>query len=335
MKSKLLILLAIIFCSLQISTVNAQYVVKGKATKDKDGSVVETGTAVGYVVDRRTKEPVQVGTGAVLNGIFSFVTTTYDSTFVAIFPNSELQDYVPTWNGNAQEWERDVAIFPNTNPLDIRVACTEASAFRPTGNSNGTDNNNATLKGRIKYNGSLEGAAVYAKKSNGKYYGYCISDADGNYTFLDLPNGQYQIIVSKIGYGSVTKPISMNGNDITMDIKVDKNFRLIGSGSNRPLSFETQIEMKNSNGNVIKLDQNFPNPFNPSTKISFEIANSSETSLKIFDMTGKMVAELVNGYLQPGTYSIDFNAINFPSGMYFYKLKANSVVLTKKMLLVK
>ena len=83
------------------------------------------------------------------------------------------------------------------------------------------------------------------------------------------------------------------------------------------------------------LFQNYPNPFNPSTKISFQLSDVSFSSLKIFDITGKEVATLVNEKLAPGTYSVDWNAAQFPSGVYFYKLEAGNFVNSKKMLLIK
>ncbi len=88
-----------------------------------------------------------------------------------------------------------------------------------------------------------------------------------------------------------------------------------------------------------KLYQNYPNPFNPETKIKFDVAgsstNASNIKLKVFDITGKQVAELVNENLQPGTYEVDFNASGIASGIYFYSLEAQSFSVTKKMLIIK
>jgi hypothetical protein len=64
-------------------------------------------------------------------------------------------------------------------------------------------------------------------------------------------------------------------------------------------------------------------------------AGSVLTSLKIFNITGKEIATLVNEPLQPGTYEVTFNASQFPSGIYFYRLNAGDYVETKKMILLK
>jgi Secretion system C-terminal sorting domain len=83
------------------------------------------------------------------------------------------------------------------------------------------------------------------------------------------------------------------------------------------------------------LSQNYPNPFNPSTKINYDLPFDSKVSIKVFDMSGKEVATLVNDTKTAGYYSINFNASNFGSGVYFYTITADNFTSTKKMMLVK
>ena len=83
------------------------------------------------------------------------------------------------------------------------------------------------------------------------------------------------------------------------------------------------------------LSQNFPNPFNPSTIINYQLPKDSRVTIKIYDILGKDITTLVNDYKSAGRYSVEFNAENLPSGIYFYELKANDFVTSKKMLLVK
>jgi len=83
------------------------------------------------------------------------------------------------------------------------------------------------------------------------------------------------------------------------------------------------------------LSQNYPNPFNPSTLISFGIPKSENVSLKVYDALGREVSNLLNSNLKAGNYKVDFNGSNLTSGIYFYKLTAGSVIMSKKMLLVK
>jgi len=83
------------------------------------------------------------------------------------------------------------------------------------------------------------------------------------------------------------------------------------------------------------LMQNYPNPFNPETKINFSVPQKSFAELKVFDALGREIAVLLNEEVNAGTYNISFNAVKYPSGVYFYRLSAGSFTETKKMVLVK
>ena len=84
------------------------------------------------------------------------------------------------------------------------------------------------------------------------------------------------------------------------------------------------------------LKQNYPNPFNPTTNINFSIPKNQNVSLKVYDMMGKEVANLVNNeFLKAGEYIADFNAANLSSGVYYYALKTDEFTSTKSMLLIK
>ncbi len=89
------------------------------------------------------------------------------------------------------------------------------------------------------------------------------------------------------------------------------------------------------------LYNNFPNPFNPTTKIEFSLLNKSQVTLKIYNLLGKEIATLVNGEVESGLHSIDFNATSLSSGVYFYKIDVissngkNLFSETKKMILLK
>ena len=88
-----------------------------------------------------------------------------------------------------------------------------------------------------------------------------------------------------------------------------------------------------------RLFQNFPNPFNPVTNIGFRISGFGFVTLKIFDITGREISELINKELKPGEYNIDWNASGYSSGVYFYKLTVNSgkevFTETRKMIMIK
>ncbi len=83
------------------------------------------------------------------------------------------------------------------------------------------------------------------------------------------------------------------------------------------------------------LSQNYPNPFNPVTSINYAIPKQSLVSLKIYDILGREITTLVNEVKNPGYYTVDFNASNFGSGVYFYKITSNDFTDIKRMILIK
>ena len=83
------------------------------------------------------------------------------------------------------------------------------------------------------------------------------------------------------------------------------------------------------------LNQNYPNPFNPVTMIKFSIAKESEVSLNVYDLSGRLIKNIVNTRLNAGSYEYMFNGSNLSSGIYFYKLETGSFTDVKKMILVK
>lgn len=86
---------------------------------------------------------------------------------------------------------------------------------------------------------------------------------------------------------------------------------------------------------VYSLSQNFPNPFNPVTSISYTIPKDGFVTLKIYNVLGSEVAELINTFKTAGKYDVSFNAENLPSGIYYYRLESGSFVETRKMILLK
>lgn len=98
----------------------------------------------------------------------------------------------------------------------------------------------------------------------------------------------------------------------------------------------TSISYEPSLVNNFELKQNYPNPFNPSTTIEFTVKNNkASVKLFVYDMSGKVVSELVNQTLEQGNYTVKFDAKNLSSGIYYYKLTAENHSEVKKMMLVK
>ena len=101
-----------------------------------------------------------------------------------------------------------------------------------------------------------------------------------------------------------------------------------------------------STGNILneipdgfKLSQNYPNPFNPVTNISFSLPADANVKILIYDVSGKMISELLNKKMPGGKHTVNFNGNELSTGTYFYRLSANSsagiFTETKKMILIK
>jgi len=188
---------------------------------------------------------------------------------------------------------------------------------------------------RIIINGRVEfghgGSFIYRSltqldSSSGVITSVLINGTDvvhNNSFFLDLTLALLGTALNNSGDNS---PAIVNGN---------------GFSSESFYSHENQTNsIEASNGDELlpmsfQLFQNYPNPFNPKTIINYELRITSYVSLKVYDGLGKEVETLVNKELNPGSYEVDFDGGNYPSGIYFYTLTAGDYKETKQMLLIK
>jgi hypothetical protein len=121
---------------------------------------------------------------------------------------------------------------------------------------------------------------------------------------------------------------------VWMDYRDSNDFEIYFKRN--PTGEPTDVRASNNNiPNDYYLFQNYPNPFNPVTNIGYRISNSEFVSLKIYDVLGREVATLINEEKAAGNYEVIFNAKNYPSGIYFYKINSGNFTDTKKMLLIK
>ncbi len=140
----------------------------------------------------------------------------------------------------------------------------------------------------------------------GRISGIGNSTAVNNYSFTDIPN------TSGIIYYRL-KQIDFNGE----------------------YSYSNVIEVYFNHQINYSLNQNFPNPFNPSTSIKYSIAEEGLVTIKVFNSLGCEITSLINEIKSPGNYSIEFTGKDLPSGLYFYKIETKSFSQVKKMMLVK
>jgi len=125
--------------------------------------------------------------------------------------------------------------------------------------------------------------------------------------------------------------VKINGTVNTGALYLD-NIRVKYPESTTPVGVEAEI----SSPSDFHLSQNYPNPFNPATVISFNIPESSElVHLRVYDILGREAAVLLNGEMNAGFHKVEWNASDFPSGIYFYRIDAGKYSETKKMMLLK
>ena len=138
---------------------------------------------------------------------------------------------------------------------------------------------------------------------------------DGNFETL-LDRGATPIVGIETDFDGDTR------NAITPDIGADE-FTIVGVEDEETLPTEFALE------------QNFPNPFNPTTTIGFGVQTKSNVKITILNAIGEEVAMVLNEERESGYHQVEFNAGTLPSGVYFYQLKAGEFVQTKKMILIK
>lgn len=166
-----------------------------------------------------------------------------------------------------------------------------------------------------------------------------------------LPQTDWTTIGFVFGSGNSNSPKSYYFEDSTdlqqaiyhYRLKQIDNDGVFKHSDSIEISTIVKIESEPQSLPGFSLEQNFPNPFNPTTVISWQLAVESLVTLKIFDVLGKEVATLINEERSPGRYAIKFDATNnlqlttnsLPSGVYFYQLRTEKFVETKKFILTK
>lgn len=138
------------------------------------------------------------------------------------------------------------------------------------------------------------------------------------------------------GSGTINTPAEYSFTDINL-VSGKYNYRL------KQIDFNGNFDYFNLSGeinvgipNKYELKQNYPNPFNPVTNINFNLPEDSKITLQVFDISGRLLATLINNEtLNAGFYSKKFNGSDFSSGVYFYRIQSESFTSTKKMSLIK
>lgn len=261
-----------------------------------------------------------------------------------------------------QQWVKRYSGSGNSSDIAYSIAVDILGYVYVTGQSffSGTGPDYYT----IKY--SSTGVQQWARRYNGTgngidiAYSITLDDARNAYITGVVFNGGASTDYCTIKYNpsgvqqwvqSYNSPA--NSNDQACGIAVDNSGNVFVTGSSYgngtyadycTIKYHEPIGIKQISSVIPKsfeLSQNYPNPFNPITKIKFDLPPLTKggqggfLKLVIYDILGREVANLVNQQLKPGSYEIEWDGINYPSGVYLYKLTAGDFTNTKKMVLIK
>jgi len=168
------------------------------------------------------------------------------------------------------------------------------------------------------------------KKLSGVYKSF-VSDSNGTATRITIRKSKLDSLAAEFGMTSDSVICAWAGTGYVGNDSVTSDVRLITLRS-------TTVGV-NTISSIVpaehKLYTNYPNPFNPATKIKFEIPKDEFVKITVYDLSGKAVSYLVNERLQAGVYETDFDGARLASGTYFYKIETNNFVETRKMVLLK
>jgi hypothetical protein len=161
------------------------------------------------------------------------------------------------------------------------------------------------------------------EKNSEPYYNYGQID----YSYLTSQKQHFEYEFSMEYANDLDARVVFNCGQSDVDVYLDNvSFKEV---------IESDVADRESVPVEFKLDYNSPNPFNPSTEISFTLPKNEKATLKIYDLLGREVRTLVNGYKKAGSYHVTFDGSNLPSGIYLYKLETPSFLKIHKMILMK
>jgi hypothetical protein len=305
---------------------NSNFMITG-CVKYKDNSLpVEGGYIKAVKLDRNNGDIITMDSTPIqVTGYYSLKHIPQDSIYLIAFPPSN-QSFAPSYYPQGIYWKNAQKIFASSNLTDVNLNVERQLVT----------NGNCTIRGEIfkidnKNFTHIKDAIIYIKSSN-DFLKNRISDVNGSYEMNSVQPGNVKIIVDRLGYSA---------DSISMNLVSGNTYDNINFYLNQ--IYLNIFHLGNKIPSLFSLSQNYPNPFNPVTKIMFDVPSgfplraygNDKVVLKVFDIMGREIQTLVNEKLIPGTYEVTFDGSNYASGVYFYQIKSNDFIQTKKMLLIK
>lgn len=245
--------------------------------------------------------------------------------YIATSPNSRLRIY--------DESNPSIGDTVNSN-FTIKVLLTGISLIAPSSLTSIVTTQADTSRVVFSWTstGSIPGINYKWKirKGSGQYLSF-VSDSNGTATRFSIRKSKLDSIAVNFGLSgdSVLCAWVSTGYLNTDSVTSNANILILKTNTVGVNNISTIVPSEH------KLYTNYPNPFNPTTKIKFQIPKDEFVKITVYDLSGKAVTELINERLKAGVYETDFNGASLASGTYFYKIETNNFVETRKMVLIK
>ena len=275
--------------------------------------------------------------GTLLGGVF-ISTNNGANWFVSGLSNVTV--YAMITNGNY--------LFAGTYNYGVYVSTNNGANWYSSGLTNaGSIQSFSISNGSNLYAGTLGG--VYRSTNNGGNWIainngltnpniQSLSSSNGNILFAGTPNGVF--VSTNNGNNWILKNQGFNFTPNALSLIIVNNILFVGTDFQsvwkRNVSEITNIDYNSETfPSNYSLQQNFPNPFNPTTNIRYEISKFEFVKLNVFNILGRKIETLVNRTQSPGSYIVKWEASEYPSGIYFYQIETENFKETKFMLLIK
>lgn len=293
---------------------NVTYSVSGNVTYADNNLPVPRGYVKALKYDWVNDKVITIDSTRILtNGDYLLPRIPPDTTYIMAYDDDE--EFIPTYHDSSINWQNASVIIPDSNMTNVNI-----KVYRVLNNFINLHIAGGVFKLQTSIIG-IKDAIVYAK-AFGQYRGFSISNSNGAYFIDSLFPGIYQLTCDRLGYNPQYKNITLTfySSDTT-------NFYLTLYTEVNKISTEIPHDYK--------LEQCYPNPFNPKTTIKFSIPKASTVKLVIYDILGREVGALIDEKMNPGEYKAEWDASSLASGVYFYKLTADNFSSVKKMVLIK
>jgi len=147
-------------------------------------------------------------------------------------------------------------------------------------------------------------------------------------------NEEYKTIGFVPGFGTTTEPKAYSFSDFNLNSGT-YSYRLKQIDYDGTFEYSDPVEVDITVPEIYSLHQNYPNPFNPTTKINYSVPADGFVNIAVYNVLGEKVTEIVNSIQKAGSYEVTFDATNFASGMYIYRMESGDFVSVKKMMILK